>query len=116
MAEETLFTKIINGEIPADIVYQEGGVTAFRDINPRAPTHVLIVPDKPIPGVNEVAAADAEVLGKLFLAAKKIAEQENIAADGYRLIINCGRHAHQEVFHLHMHLLGGRDLGCMVAG
>jgi len=115
MAEETLFTKIINGEIPADIVYREGGVTAFRDISPRAPTHVLIVPDKPIHSVNEVAEADAEVLGKLFLAAKKIAEQENIAADGYRLIINCGKNAHQEVFHLHMHLLGGHDLGCMVA-
>jgi len=115
MAEETLFTKIINGEIPADIVYREGGVTAFRDINPRAPTHVLIVPDKPIPGVNEVAEADAEVLGKLFLAAKKIAEQENIAADGHSLIISCGKTAHQEVFHPHTHLPGGHDLGCMVA-
>ena len=115
MAEETIFSKIIRKEIPADIVYQDDLVTAFRDINPRAPTHILIIPNSLIPTVDDVTSADEQVLGRLFTAASKIAREEGIAEDGYRLIINCRQHGGQEVYHLHMHLLGGRPLGRMVA-
>jgi len=115
MAEETLFSKIIRKEIKADIVFQDDLVTAFRDISPQAPSHVLIVPNKLIPTTNDVAEEDEKVLGRLFTAAAKIAQQEGIHEDGYRLIINCGRNAGQEVFHLHMHLLGGKPLGPMLA-
>ncbi len=111
----TIFAKIIRGEIPAQIVYQDELVTAFRDIHPQAPTHILIVPNKSIPTVNDITPEDETAVGRLLLAAKKIAEQEGIAADGYRLIINCGNHGHQEVFHLHMHLVGGRPLGPMLS-
>ncbi len=113
MAEETIFSKIIRKEIPADIVYQDELVTAFRDINPRAPTHILIIPNKVIPSVDDVAAEDEAMLGCLFTIAKKVAEQEGLIK-GYRLIINCREHGQQEVFHLHMHLLGGQPLGPMV--
>jgi histidine triad (HIT) family protein len=115
MAEETIFSKIIRKEIPADIVYQDDLVTAFRDINPQAPTHILIVPNKLIPTVNDVTKADETILGRLFTAAAKIAADEGIADDGYRLMANCNRHGGQEVFHLHLHLLGGRPLGPMLA-
>jgi histidine triad (HIT) family protein len=115
MAEETIFSKIIRKEIPSDIVYQDEVSTAFRDINPQAPTHILIVPNKVIPTVNDVAAQDEAVLGHLFTVAAKIAAQEEIAEDGYRLIVNCNAHGGQEVFHLHVHLLGGRPMGPMVA-
>ncbi len=115
MSEPTLFTRIINREIPADIVFQDDRVTAFRDIQPQAPSHVLIIPNKPIPMVNDVTRDDEAVLGYLFIVARNIAEQEGIAEDGYRLIVNCGRHGGQEVAHLHMHLLGGRPMGRMVA-
>lgn len=110
----SIFSKIISGEIPGDIVYQDDLVTAFRDINPRAPTHILIVPNKEIPTVNDVTTADEAALGRLFLAAKAIAEQEGIAENGYRLLVNCGEHGNQEVFHVHMHLVGGRPLGPML--
>lgn len=111
----TIFSKIIAGEIPSDTVYQDDLVTAFRDINPQAPTHILIVPNKIIPTVNDVTPEDEQALGRLFIVAKKIAEEEGIAEDGYRLLVNCNRHANQEVFHLHMHILGGRPLGPMLA-
>ena len=88
MAEETIFSKIIRKEIPADIVYQDDLVTAFRDINPRAPTHILIIPNNLIPTVDDVTSADEGVLGRLFTAASKIAREEGIAEDGYRLIVN----------------------------
>ena len=114
MTEETLFSKIINKEIPADILYQDDRVTAFRDIHPQAPTHVLIIPNKPIPTVNDVSPKDEAVLGHLFVVARQLAREEGIADDGYRLLINCGRHGGQEVYHLHMHLLGGRPLGRML--
>ena len=114
MAEETIFSKIIRREIPADIVYQDELVTAFRDINPQAPTHILIVPNKLIPTVADVTPADEAALGRLFTAAAHIAQEEGIADDGYRLIINCKTHGGQEVYHLHMHLLGGRRLGRML--
>jgi len=114
MKQDTLFTKIIRGDIPADIVYQDGQVTAFRDISPQAPTHVLIVPNKPIPSVNDIEENDEAVLGRLFTVARRLAMDEGIADDGYRLIVNCGRDGGQEVPHLHMHLLGGRPLGGML--
>lgn len=114
MTEETLFTKIINKEIPADILFQDDRVTAFRDISPQAPTHLLIVPNKPIPTVNDVTEQDQATLGYLFIVAKKLAQQEGLAENGYRLVINCGDHGGQEVYHLHMHLLGGKQLGHML--
>ena len=110
----TLFAKIVRGEIPADIVYQDDSVTAFRDINPVAPTHILIVPNKVIPTVNDLTAADEQVAGHMLVVAAKIAAEEGIAEDGYRLIINCNEYGGQVVFHLHMHLVGGRPLGPML--
>ncbi|MGR3983716.1 MAG: HIT domain-containing protein [Gammaproteobacteria bacterium] len=114
MSEETLFSKIVKREIPADILFQDERVTAFRDINPQAPTHILIIPNKIIPSVNDITPEDEGVLGHLFAVAAKLAQREGVAADGYRLLVNCGRHANQEVFHLHMHLFGGRPLGGMI--
>ena len=111
MAEETIFSKIIRGDIPADIVFQDERVTAFRDINPQRPTHILIIPNKLIPTVDDVSEQDEAVLGHLFVVAAQVAREQGIADDGYRLLVNCGRHGHQEVMHLHMHLLGGKKLG-----
>lgn len=106
MAEETIFSKIIRREIPSDIVYQDELVTAFRDISPQAPTHILIIPNVLIPTVNDVTAEHEQALGRMITVAAKIAEQEGIAEDGYRLIMNTNRHGGQEVYHIHMHLLG----------
>jgi histidine triad (HIT) family protein len=110
----TLFTKIINGDIPADIVYQDEQVTAFRDIEPQAPVHILIVPAKEIPTVNDIQPEDEQLIGHMFSVARKIAEQEGVARDGYRLLINTNEHAGQEIFHVHMHLFGGKPLGPML--
>jgi Diadenosine tetraphosphate (Ap4A) hydrolase and other HIT family hydrolases len=115
MPEETIFSKIIRNEIPATIVFQDDSVTAFRDINPQAPTHVLIVPNKLISTLNNVTPEDEAVLGHMFVVASQLAKQEDIAEGGYRLIVNCGKNAGQEVYHLHMHLIGGRRLGPMLA-
>jgi histidine triad (HIT) family protein len=115
MSNETIFSKIIRGEIPADIVFQDDRVTAFRDINPQAPVHILIISNKVIPTVNDVTPEDEETVGHMFVVAAQVARQEGIADDGYRLIVNCGRHGHQEVQHLHMHLAGGRRLGRMLS-
>lgn len=114
MAEETIFSKIIRKEIPSDILYQDDLVTVFRDINPVAPTHVLIVPNKVIPTVDDIEPEDEAALGRMMLVAKKIAREEGISDDGYRLIINCKDHGNQEVLHIHMHLIGGRPLGGMI--
>ena len=111
----TIFSKIIAKEIPADIVYEDDLVLAFRDIAPQAPVHILIIPKKGIPTANDVEAADEVALGRLFTVAARIAIDEGIAQDGYRLIVNCNEDGGQEVFHLHMHLLGGRSLGPMLA-
>lgn len=111
----TIFSKIISGEIPSTIVYRDELVTAFRDINPVAPIHILIVPNKEIATVNDLTEEDERTAGRMLLAARKIAEQEGIAESGYRLIINCNRDGGQEVYHLHMHLLGGRRIGPLVA-
>ena len=114
MSEETLFSKIIRREIPADILYQDDLVTAFRDINPRAPSHILIIPNKEISTVNEIEMEDEVRMGRMFVVAKKLAIQEGISENGYRLIVNCRTHGRQEVYHLHMHLVGGHDLGPML--
>jgi histidine triad (HIT) family protein len=110
----TIFSKIIAGEMPADIVYQDDLVTAFRDINPQAPTHILIVPNKELATVNDITEDDEAVAGRMLHVAKKLAAQEGIAEDGYRLIVNCNRHGGQDVYHLHLHLVGGRPLGRML--
>ena len=110
MAQDTIFGQIIRGELPADIVYRDDLVTAFRDVSPQAPTHILIVPNEPIPTAADVTEEHEPALGRLFTAARRIAEEQGLS-DGYRLIVNCKEHGHQEVFHLHMHLLGGRHLG-----
>ncbi len=114
MSNETIFSKIIRKEIPADIVYQDDLVTAFRDIAPKAPTHILIIPNKIIPTAADVTTEDEPTLGRLFIVARKVAEQEGIAQSGYRLIVNCKEHGGQEVDHLHMHLVGGQPLGPML--
>ena len=112
----SIFSKIIAREIPADILYEDELVIAFRDIAPQAPVHVLIIPKREIATANDVTAQDETALGRMMTVAAKIAADEGIAADGYRLIINCNEHGGQEVFHLHMHLLGGRSLGPVLAG
>lgn len=109
-----IFAQIINGETPADIVYQDDQVTAFRDISPKAPVHILIVPNKVIPTVNDLDDTDAALAGHMMLVARDLAKQEGIAEDGYRLLINCNQHGGQEVYHLHLHLMGGRPMGPMV--
>ncbi|WP_222890171.1 purine nucleoside phosphoramidase [Enterobacter sp. C2] len=114
MAEETIFSKIIRREIPSDIVWQDELVTAFRDISPQAPTHILIVPNLLIPTLNDVSEAHEQALGRMLTVAAKLAAQEGIAEDGYRVIMNCNRHGGQEVYHIHLHLLGGRMLGPML--
>jgi len=110
----TIFAKIIRGEIPSDMVYQDELVSAFRDVNAQAPTHILIVPNKAIATVNDITEADEQTMGRMLLVAKQLAADEGIAEDGFRLMINCNEYGGQEVFHLHMHLLGGRPLGPML--
>jgi len=114
MAEDTIFMRIVRGEIPADVIYRDDLVTAFRDIHPQAPVHVLIVPNRAIPSVADVQPEDEALLGRLFTAARRVAEQEGLD-DGYRLIVNCRAHGGQEVDHLHLHLMGGEPLGPMRA-
>lgn len=111
---ETIFSKIIRKELPSDMLYQDDLVTAFRDISPRLPTHVLIVPNQHIPTIDDVTAEDEATLGRMLIVARKIARDEGIHENGYRLIINCGEHGRQEVPHIHMHLLGGDDVGPMI--
>lgn len=111
MAEETLFTKIIKGEIPSKKVYSDDLVTAFADINPKAKHHILIVPNKPIPTVSDVEPEDEAVMGHLFTVARKIAEELGVEKSGYRLIFNVGPDGCQEVPHIHMHFLAGGNLG-----
>lgn len=110
-----IFSKIIAREIPSEIVFQDDRVTAFKDIHPIAPVHILIVPNKEIPTVDDVTEADEAVLGHMLIVAKQIARELGIGESGYRLLINCKEDGGQEVFHLHMHLLGGRKLGPMLA-
>jgi len=107
---DCLFCKIIDGDIPSDKVYEDKHVYAFRDINPVAPLHVLIIPRQHISMINDVTENDAETMGRLFVAAAKIAKELGITEDGYRTVMNCGEAAGQTVFHVHLHLLAGREL------
>ena len=107
---QTLFEKIAAGQIPADIVYEDQLVLAFRDIHPQAPTHILIVPKKPIPRIAEAGVEDQDLLGQLLLAAAKVARQVGLAQSGYRLVINNGADGGETVPHLHCHILGGRHM------
>ena len=106
-----IFCKIAAGEIPADIVYDDGEVLAFRDINPEAPVHLLLIPRRHIATLNDLSEADAALVGRLYLAGQQIAMELGVAESGYRTVINCNRDAGQLVFHIHMHLLAGRELG-----
>lgn len=115
MAEETIFSKIIRREIPADILYQDELVTAFRDISPKASTHILIVPNHLIPTANDMKDSDEPALGRMMTVAAKLAAEAGIAKDGYRLIMNCNQHGGQEVYHIHIHLVGGEPLGPMLS-
>ncbi len=107
---DCLFCRIVAGEIPADVVLSTADLMAFRDINPQAPTHILIIPKAHVASVSDLDPAEAEIMGKLFLAARHLAEQEGIAQEGYRMVVNAGAAAGQTVFHIHMHLLGGRGM------
>jgi histidine triad (HIT) family protein len=107
---ETLFSKIIRREIPADIVYEDDDVLAFRDIHPQAPVHVLFIPKKAVATLDDLTDADAEAVGKLVLAATRYARKEGFAANGYRCVMNCNKDGGQTVFHLHLHLLAGRAM------
>ncbi len=107
----TIFSKIINREIPADIIYETDDVLAFRDINPQAPVHILIIPKIEIPKVSDIdGKIHSHLLGKLFDAANQLAKDMKINEDGFRLVFNCGPNGGQEVYHLHLHLLGGRQM------
>ena len=109
MSEKTIFKKIIDREIPADIVYEDDLCLAFNDISPQAPTHVLLIPKKEIPTVNDLTEDDQQLMGHMFLVAGKLARE--LGADGgYRLVVNCGPDAGQEVYHIHIHLLAGRKM------
>ncbi|WP_443632984.1 histidine triad nucleotide-binding protein [Candidatus Marifrigoribacter sp. Uisw_064] len=110
----SVFTKIINGDLPATIVYEDEDIIAFVPLRLQAPVHLLIVPKKEIHTINEVSEEDTLLLGKLFLVAKKLAKEQGISETGYRLTMNINEDAGQSVFHLHMHLLGGKTLGPMV--
>lgn len=107
---DCLFCKFISREIQPDVVYEDDDVLGFRDINPQAPTHILIVPKRHISTLNDLQVEDAGLVGKLYLAAKKVAADEGIAKPGYRTLINCNAEAGQTVFHIHLHLLGGRPM------
>lgn len=105
---DCLFCKIATGEMKADLVLSDDRVVAFRDINPQAPTHVLVIPRKHIPTINDLKDGDADLIGRLFLAAQRIATEEGLSEKGYRVTMNCMEGAGQSVFHVHLHLLGGR--------
>lgn len=107
---DTIFAKIIRGEIAADIVYEDEHVVAFTDVNPQAPTHVLFIPREPIPTLDDATPEQAELLGRLLLAVASYARRQGLAEKGYRVVINCNEDGGQTVYHLHMHLLGGRPM------
>jgi len=107
---DDLFERIVRREIPADIVFEDDDVLAFRDVNPQAPTHLLIIPKRRIATINDAEDSDAELLGRLILTARRIASEQGIAEDGYRLVFNCNEHGGQSVYHIHLHLLGGRAM------
>jgi histidine triad (HIT) family protein len=110
MTEKTIFKKIIDGEIPADIVHDDEHCLAFKDVAPQAPTHVLVIPKKEIPSLAELTAEDQALVGHILLVIKRLADDLGLATDGYRVVTNCGSDGGQSVNHLHFHLLGGRVL------
>lgn len=107
---DTIFAKILRSEIPADIVYENEHVVGFSDVNPQAPTHVLFIPREPIPTLDDATPEQAQLLGRLLLAVASYAREKGLAKKGYRVVINCNEDGGQTVFHLHMHLLGGRPM------
>ena len=115
MSEQCIFCKIIGKQIPSSIVHEDEQVIAFRDINPQAPTHLLIVPKVHIPSLNELSLEHAAILGHISMVAKSLARESGLAESGWRLVINCGAGAGQTVFHLHVHLLGGRPMSGQMA-
>jgi len=108
---DCMFCKIVSGEITPDTVYEDDVVLAFRDINPQAPVHVLVIPKQHVATINDLDADSSALVGKMMMAAAKIAQQEGFAEQGYRTIMNCNAHGGQTVFHIHLHLLGGRVMG-----
>lgn len=108
--KECIFCRIADHDIPGSIVYEDDEVIAFKDLNPRAPVHILVIPKKHIASLNEITEEDAALLGKIMLTIKRIAQEQGIGASGYRVISNCGKDGLQEVMHLHFHLLGGKPL------
>ncbi|MFC3153504.1 histidine triad nucleotide-binding protein [Litoribrevibacter euphylliae] len=110
-AQETIFTKIINREIPAEVLYEDELALAFKDINPQAPVHFLVIPKKIIPTINDIAEEDREIVGHLYRVAAKVAQDLGVAADGYRAVMNCNEHGGQTVYHIHLHVLGGKPMG-----
>ncbi len=108
---DCLFCKMVSGEIQPDTVMETDDILAFRDINPQAPTHILIIPKKHISTTNDISEADVGIMGKLHLVAKQIAVQEGLAEPGYRTVMNCNSDGGQAVYHIHLHLLGGRQMG-----
>ncbi len=108
---DCIFCKMASGEIRPDVVYENEAVLAFRDLNPQAPTHVLVIPKRHIATTNDLQVGDSELVGKLILAAKEVAELEGLGERGYRTVLNCNAEAGQSVFHLHLHVLGGRPMG-----
>lgn len=113
---ETIFSKIIRKEIPADIVFENERIVAFRDIAPKAPTHIVVIPKKEIVNVADLSIEDQALIGEIFLVIKDLAEKEGVAESGYRVVTNSGSEGGQEVSHLHFHLLGGKSLGPKIAG
>lgn len=107
---DCLFCKIINGDIPSDIIYKTDSILAFNDINPQAPHHILIIPQKHIPTLNDLYTENKNLVGDMFIAAKKIAMDLEISESGFRVVMNCNADAGQAVFHIHLHLLGGRQM------
>jgi histidine triad (HIT) family protein len=105
-----IFCKIANGDIPAEVVYEDDQVMAFRDLNPQAPLHVLVIPRKHISTINDITSEDAELLGRLYLAAREVAKEAGLAERGYRTVMNCNSEAGQSVYHLHLHVLAGRAM------
>ena len=107
---DCIFCKIINHTLPANIVYEDAEIIAFDDLHPKAPCHKLIIPKKHVATMNDLEIADKQLLGNIILVAQKLANRENIAANGYRLVVNCNRNGGQMIYHLHFHLLGGKKL------
>ncbi len=107
---DCLFCKVVSGDVPVDIVYEDNHVMAFRDISPQAPSHVLVIPKRHVSTINDLDVGNSDVVGHMFLAAKKVAEMEGISEVGYRAVMNCNEDAGQTVFHIHLHVLGGRRM------